>query len=264
MTIRLKVAAATVGLAVGGLGLTSLASATTPAVQSAAFDGKIPVSVNDIPLTEAPSFSGAELVDDYRNTINTPLGTVTLDHTGAFYGRPAGTISELCYVGCGSPPADKAFSLTLTMPAGTTAFAVRIYPQDHGETTYTVAGPDVPTAQYVWGGYGSATQGAQPTFTVSAADGGTLSQVTITATQATGCTYNGSHGVVACSLYGLDITDMAIGNAVVTTSTTTATTTSAPLGLPHTGSSSKPMLWVAVTLIGVGAATLGVARRRRI
>lgn len=266
MDIRRSTIGSAVALAVFSLALpiaTLTASATTPTTVSTAFDGVIPTNLNGIALTKAPSFSGADDgISELRNSISTYLGSVGINHTGAFYGRASNDVSDLCYVGCSIGGAEQASSLTFTLPAGTTAFAFRLSPQDGGATTFTVSGSDFASSSFAWGGRGSPTEGAQPTFAVSAFDGSTISQVTITSSQAVGCTFVQMYGPVACYLYGLDITDMAIGDARVAAPTTT--TTLDALGLPRTGGNPIAIVVVGWSLFVVGVGVTAVVRRRRI
>jgi len=239
----------------------SAASAAPSDFKATVVDGPIPATLDSIALTKAPSFTGAdEGIIELRSTVATYLGTVQLNHTGAFYGR-AGSESELCYVGCSVDGAEEAFSLTFSLPAGTTAFAVRLNPQDGGATTYTVTGPEGATAQFEWGGIFSSTEASRPTLAVSATNGATLSSVTITATQADGCTFlMVGNRSLPCYLYGLDISDLAIGNAV--TGETTTTEPTEPAILASTGTDVSQTIVLGVTLMALGGAVSLTTRRR--
>lgn len=238
------------------------ASAAPSDFKASVVDGPIPATLDDIPLTEAPSFTGAdEGIIELRSTVATYLGTVQLNHTGAFYGR-AGSESEFCYVGCSMNGAEQAFSLTFSLPAGTTAFAVRLNPQDGGATTYTVTGPEGATAQFERGARGSSTQDSRPTLAVSATNGSTIDSITITATQADGCTFQmmEEEPPMPCYLYGLDIADVAIGSGV--TSVTTTTEPAVPTTLASTGTDVSMLAALSLVLMGLGLA-LTVTERRR-
>lgn len=244
-----------------GLPAFSMAASATPADYTASvIDGAIPATLDGITLTQAPSFGGADNgIDELRSTIATYLGTVQLNHTGAFYGRDASN-SDFCYVGCAIGGAEKTFSLTFTLPAGTTAFAVRLNPQDYGATTYTVSGPEGSTEQFVWGGWGSSNRNSRPTLAASARNGSTLDSITITATQSDGCTYDGLVAAQACWLYGLDIADVAIGGGLVTVTTTTQPVVTTDL--PSTGSNASKIIIAGSMLVLMGVASQLAARRR--
>jgi hypothetical protein len=235
----------------------TVASATPSNYTASAAAIAIPATLDEISLTQAPSFAGTEEgVYELRSTISTYLGVVQLNHTGAYYGR-SGSGSDLCYVGCSINGAEQVFSLTFSLPAGTTAFAVRLLASDNGATTYTITGPGGSSAQYEWGGPRSGSDRA-PTLSVSAINGSTIASVTITATQAEGCTYDEVGMQMDCSLYGLDITDAAIGDNVVNRTSTTEPT---PY-LASTGSNLGNFLVVGSTMVLFGAASMLVARRR--
>ena len=248
-------------LALGLPAFSMVASATSSNYTASAIDGAIPATLDGITLTQAPSFGGADDgAAELRSTISTYLGTVRLNHTGAFYGR-AGSNSDFCYVGCSIGGAEQAFSLTFTLPAGTTAFAVRLNPSDNGATTYTVSGPEGSTQQFVWGGLGSSNESARPYLAVSARNGATLDAITITATQSDGCTYNEAMmGPQPCSLYGLDIGDVAIGDGLTTVTTTTQPGVTTDLA--STGSNASKVILAGSMLVLMGAASRLAARRR--
>jgi LPXTG-motif cell wall-anchored protein len=246
-------------LALGMPAFSTVASATPSNYTASAAAIAIPATLDEISLTQAPSFAGTEDgIYELRSTISTYLGVVQLNHTGAFYGR-GGSSSDLCYVGCSMGGAEKTFSLTFSLPAGTTAFAVRLLASDYGPTTYTITGPSGSSAQYEWGGPRSGSD-RSPTFSVRAINGSTINNVTIAATQTDGCTYDDDGMQVPCSLYGLDIIDAAIGDGIVNR---TITTEPAPTeNLASTGSNSGNVLIVGSALVLFGAASMLVARRR--
>jgi len=247
-------------LALGMPAFSTVALATPTNYTASVVDASIPTTVDGITLTKAPSYSGAdEGIYELRSTITTYLGVVQLNHTGAFYGR-AGSDSNLCYVGCSMAGAEQTFALTFTLPAGTTAFAVRLAPQDNGATTYTISGPEGSSAQFEWGGWRTSNGDSMPTLAVSARNGSVLNSVTITATQADGCTYDDDGMPRDCSLYGLNIIDAAIGEGVVNTTTTTEPEPTEYLA--STGSNSGNVLVVGSALVLFGAASMLVARRR--
>jgi hypothetical protein len=234
-----------------------VASATPSNYTASAFNDAIPATLDGIALTQAPSFSGADsAIYELRSTISTFLGAVQLNHTGAFYGNGP----YLCFVGC-SMGGDQTSSLTFTLPASTTAFAVRLLAQDHGATTYTITGSDGSVAQYAWDGLAPGGDGDRSaTLAISAVNGSTIDSVTITATQAEGCTYEDERHPQACSLSGLLVTDAAIGDGVVNMTTTTVPVITTDLA--STGSNTDAVLFVGSTLVLFGAVSMLVARRR--
>jgi len=252
----------TILLTLGLPTLSVVASATPTDYTASAVDGAIPATLNGISLAKAPSFSGADDgITEIRSTITTPLGVIQLNHIGGFYGR-SGNQSDLCFVGgscsINEVDADKAFSLVFTVPAGTTAFAVQLNPQEQGAATFTVEGPESTTAQFAWDGLHGSNSSAHPTLAVSAANGSTLSIITVTVSQADGCTYlDQMQQEVACELYGLDIADAALGNDVVNVTTTTDVKS-----LAHTGTGVSRLLVVSSALLLLGSAVSIAARRR--
>lgn len=250
--------AATLAAVVLGLGMpafSSVAAATPSNYTASVIDGAIPATLDGITLTQAPSFGGADNgVEESRSTIATYLGAIALNHVGYIYGSAGG--ADLCFTGCEG--FDKTTSLTFTLPTGTTAFAVRLNAQGFGATTYTISGPGNSSAAYTWGGTG---EGSQPTLAVSASNGSTLGSVTITATQADGCTWGSfPFNNEPCSINGLIVVDAAIGDGVVGTTTTTEPEPTDYLA--STGSNSSNVLVVGSTMVFLGAVSMLVTRRR--
>ena len=248
---------ATIVLALSVPVFSPVASATPSNYTASAFNDAIPATLDGIALTPAPSFGGADSnIYELRSTISTFLGTVQLNHTGAFYGN----YPFLCFVGC-SMGGDQTSSLTFTLPASTTAFAVRLMAQDNGATTYTITGSDGSAAQYAWDGSAAGSDDDRSaTLAISAVNGSTIDSVTITATQAEGCTYEDEGHPRACSLYGLLVIDAAIGDGVVNTTTTPEPVVTTDLA--STGSNSGKVLVLGSTLVLFGAASMLAARRR--
>lgn len=253
----LRATVATFVLALGIPAFSSVASATPSNYAASAFLDVIPATLDGIALTPAPSFGGADSnIYELRSTISTFLGAVQLNHTGAFYGN----YPFLCFVGC-SMGGDQTSSLTFTLPTGTTAFAVRLMAQDSGATTFTITGSDGSAAQYAWDGSAAGSDDDRsPTLAISAVNGSTIDSVTITATQAEGCTYDDEGHPRDCSLYGLLVIDAAIGDGVVNRTTTTVPVVTTDLA--STGSNTDTVLVVGSTLVLFGAVSMLVARRR--
>jgi hypothetical protein len=241
-----------------------MTSATPTNYTASAVDGAIPATLNGITLAKAPSFSGVDDgISEIRSTITTPHGVIQLNHTGGFYGR-SGNQSDLCFVGgsCSNNEVDtdKSFSLVFTVPVVTTAFASQLNPQEQGPATYTIEGPGSTTAQFAWDGLRGSNSSAHPTLTVSATNGSTLSTITVTTTQADGCTFvDGVGQTVDCYLYGLDIADAALGNDV--TGSTTTTTSDVEV-LAQTGAGVSRILIAGSLLLALGSAAFVIARRR--